>query len=241
MWTLRSAPATKQPQTGHRKSGLPHAQHHIPVQHTYTVHCATARRVSFIHFFTHEPHAARTERARTVWRETLHTRLDSRLLSKRAARLSPSSSALSSSVVCAFFVTEWHTVLHAFLFLCRDVTSCGSACTLPFLGLLDADLDFLERGGGSDFEGFLVFFLVFFTVFFFVFIIRRFVGVGVIRYAYHMAQILRAQAACSSPVQSVLHVSGRATDVSHTVPSTKVTLCISPPFDWLAVIFQCFS
>ena len=64
----------------------------------------------------HEPHAARTERARTVWRETLHTRLDSRLLSKRAARLSPSSSALSSSVVCAFFVTEWHTVLHAFLF-----------------------------------------------------------------------------------------------------------------------------
>ena len=41
---------------------------------------------------------------------------------------------------------------------------------------------------------------------------------GVIRYAYHMAQILRAQAACSSPVQSVSHVSGRATDVSHTVP-----------------------
>ena len=94
--------------------------------------------------------------------------------------------------------------------------------------LLDADLDVLERGGGSDFEGFLVFFLVFFTVFFSVFvsyfwvakscILRRFVGVGVIRYAYHLAQILRAQAARSSPVHSVLYVSGRATDVSHTVP-----------------------
>ena len=47
--------------------------------------------------------------------------------------MSPSSSALSSSVVCAFFVTDWHTILHAFLFLCRDVTSCGSACTLPYL------------------------------------------------------------------------------------------------------------
>ena len=34
---------------------------------------------------------------------------------------------------------------HSF-FLCRDVTSCGNACTLPFLGLLDADLDVLERG-----------------------------------------------------------------------------------------------
>ena len=77
---------------------------------------------------------------------------------------------------------------------------------------------FWREGGGSDFEGFLVFFTVFFTVFFFVFFIRRFVGVGVIRYAYHLAQILRAQAACSSPVQSVLYVSGRATDVSHTVP-----------------------
>ena len=176
-----------------------------------------------------------------MWRETLHTRLRSRLRSKRAARLSPSSSALSSSVVCAFFVTEWHTVLQAFLFLCRDVTSCGSACTLPFLGLLDADLDFLERGGGSDFEGFLVFFLVFFTVFSLVFIIRRFVGVGVIRYAYHMAHILRAQAACSSPVQSVLHVSD-ARRMCHTqFLSTKVTLFISPSFDWLAVFFPCFS
>ena len=77
--------------------------------------------------------------------------------------------------------------------------------------LLDADLDVLERGGGSDLEGFLVFFLVFFNVFFTVFvascIIRRFVGVGVIRYAYHLAQILRAQAArsqVSSPVSSSL-------------------------------------
>ena len=127
---------------------------------------------------------------------------------KRRARLSPSSSALSSSVVCAFFVTEWHTVLLAFLFLCRDVTSCGSACTLPFLGLLDADLDVLERGGGSDFEGFLVFFLVFVSYCF----IRRFVGVGIIRYAYHLAQIL-------------------ARRTFHTqCPSTKVTLCISPSF-----------
>ena len=71
--------------------------------------------------------------------------------------------------------------------------------------LLDADLDVLERGGGSDFEGFLVFFLVFFSVFVSSSIIRRFVGVGVIRYAYHLAQILRAQAArpqVSSPVSS---------------------------------------
>ena len=95
--------------------------------------------------------------------------------SKRPARLSPSSSALSSSVVCAFFVTEWHTVLHAFVFLCRDVTSCGSACTLPFLGLLDADLDVVERGGGSDFEGFLVFLFFFSSVF-----VRLFYSVAVI-------------------------------------------------------------
>ena len=127
----------------------------------------------------HEPHAARTERARTVWRETLHTRLRSRLRSKRTARLSPSSSALFVvRRVCLLRYGMAHGPAR-FPFLCRDVTSCGSACTLPFLRLLDADLDVLERGGSSDFEGFLVFFLVFVSYC----IMRRFVGVGVIRYA----------------------------------------------------------
>ena len=39
-------PRHKTTTVGHRQRGLTHAQHHIPVQHTYTVHCATARCVS---------------------------------------------------------------------------------------------------------------------------------------------------------------------------------------------------
>ena len=51
--SLRSAPATKQPQTGHRKRGLTHAKHHIAVLHTYTMLCATARCVPFVHSSIH--------------------------------------------------------------------------------------------------------------------------------------------------------------------------------------------
>ena len=50
------------------------------------------------HSVIHEPHAARTERARTMWRETLHTRLNSRLLQNVACArlpLPPASFVLS--------------------------------------------------------------------------------------------------------------------------------------------------
>ena len=73
--TQRSAPDTKTTSHGHDSRRL--------ITHR-TTSCADTREhrstLAQPHAGFHEPHAARTERARTVWRETLHTRLDSRLL-----------------------------------------------------------------------------------------------------------------------------------------------------------------
>ena len=65
---------------------------------------------------------------------------------------------------------------------------------------------FWREGGGSDFEGFLVFFLVFVSYC----IIRRFVGVGVIWDG--LAEW------CKALVRIPPGTDSRATDVSHTVP-----------------------
>ena len=124
--TQRSAPATKIHVTWTRQQTVDHALHHILVQtHVYTaltrnrtleLKCATARRD--IHSFIQQCHSARAARARTVTRETHHTRCTSSHLFSNVspARFAPSSLAFCSSRHAYLYVTYvrwWFT--HFFL------------------------------------------------------------------------------------------------------------------------------
>ena len=107
----------------------------------------TSRTALGIHSFIHEPHAARTERART----TLHTRLDSRLLRNVCEHTLPLS---SFALLCVVVVPPAVDVLvhgrRVLLLLCRwwDVTCSPLVPCTVYLARLPEQY---ERAAGGQF------------------------------------------------------------------------------------------